>query len=109
MQQDKIKAMNFFDFAENQIKEKNYAIETRRNYRVYLEKIRVFRPVLRLSQINQPFLQGYEAYLRDTLKNEPNTIWGNFKFINTMTNNAIKAGYIAKDADPFKTFKRIKL
>lgn len=103
---EKAKEADFFKFAEEQIKLKNYAPETRRNYTVYLDKIRGFRSALTLAQIDFTFLRAYEAYLRDTLKNSPNTIWGNFKFINTITNDALKAGLITTDV--FKTYKRAK-
>jgi integrase/recombinase XerD len=102
---EKLKEIDFYQFAEDQIKEKNYAAETRRAYHIYIEKLKGFKKSLRLSDINYKFLQSYEAYLRDELKNSSNTIWGNFKFINTMTNDAIKMKYLTED--PFKTFKRV--
>jgi integrase/recombinase XerD len=105
IKKEKIKDVSFYDFAEKQIKQKNYAEETRRAYRIYIEKLKGYKKTLRLLEINFEFLQGYEAYLRDTLKNSHNTIWGNFKFINTMTNDAIKMNYIVED--PFKKFKRV--
>ncbi|MDB5245884.1 MAG: integrase family protein, partial [Segetibacter sp.] len=83
LRKEKMKDADFYEFAETQIKEKNYAEETRRAYRVYIDKLKEFKKTLRLSEINFQFLQKYEAYLRDELKNSHNTIWGNFKFINT--------------------------
>jgi site-specific recombinase XerD len=103
---EKKKDADFFAFAEEQIVLKKYAPETRRMYRVYLEKIKVFRSSLKVSQIDFTFLRSYEAHLRDSLKNSENTIWENFKFINTITNDAIKAKVLT--VDPFKTFKRVK-
>lgn len=103
---DKVNEMDFFAFAEGQIKQKNYAIETRRNYRVYLDKIKSFKQHIKLSEINYQFLLNYEAHLRDVLKNEPNTVWGNMKFINTMTNDALKSKYLIND--PFKIYNRPK-
>ncbi|MDB5013965.1 MAG: integrase family protein [Daejeonella sp.] len=105
LKKDKMKDADFYEFAETQIKEKNYAEETRRAYTIYIDKLKEFKKTLKLSEINFQFLQKYEAYLRDELKNSHNTIWGNFKFINTMTNDAIKMKMIAED--PFKTYKRV--
>jgi integrase/recombinase XerD len=106
MKKEKAKDMDFYEFAEQQIKEKNYAAETRRNYSIYILKLKAFRKTLKISEVPFQFLQKYEAYLRDELKNSHNTIWGNFKFINTMTNDAIKSKYLVED--PFKTFNRVK-
>jgi integrase/recombinase XerD len=106
LRRERIKDACFYEFAETQIKEKNYADETRRAYRIYIDKLKGFKKTLRLREINYQFLQRYEAYLRDELKNQHNTIWGNMKFINTMTNDAIKCNYLA--IDPFKTYIRPK-
>ncbi|MBC7494112.1 MAG: phage integrase SAM-like domain-containing protein [Flavobacterium sp.] len=102
----KVKDLCFFEFVSQQIKEKNYAEETRRNYNVYLEKIRAFKVHLKVSEVNFKFLQAYESYLRDELKNSVNTVWGNLKFINTFTNDALKMGVIS--VDPFKDYNRPK-
>ena len=96
--------ISFYDFAEKQIKEKAYAKETRRNYTVYLDKLKAFKKTLKIIEINYEFLQAYENYLRVDLKNSNNTVWGNFKFINTMTNDAIKMELLA--VNPFLTYKR---
>lgn len=105
IKKEKIKNICFYEFSEKQILQKNYAEETRRAYRIYSEKLKEYKKVLYLTDINFQFLQSYEAYLRDTLNNSHNTVWGNFKFINTMTNDALKMKYILED--PFKTFKRL--
>jgi len=104
LQKEKAKDMCFFEFAEKQIKEKTYSKETRRNYTVYLAKIKAYKPTLKLAGIDYQFLQGYEAHLRDGLKNSNNTIWGNIKFIRTMVSDAIKSKYIT--ADPFRDYSR---
>lgn len=106
LQKEKVKDLSFFEFAENQIVQKNYAKETRRAYRVYLAKIKAFSGHLKINDINHKLLQSYEAYLRDVLKNDNNTIWGNMKFINTMVNDAIKLKYILQS--PFSTYNRPK-
>ena len=103
---DKIKETNFFDFAEKQIIEKDYADETRRNYRVYVDKVKGFKPNLKLRDMDFKFLQEYEAYLRIELKNKPNTIWGNFKFLNTIMNDAVKMKVLKES--PFDHYERAK-
>src|SRR4051812_30078407 len=70
---EKAKEIDFYQFAETQTKEKNYAPETRRAYRIYIEKLKGFKKSLRLSDINYKFLQSYEAYLRNELENSSNT------------------------------------
>jgi integrase/recombinase XerD len=103
---DRTKGQSFYEFAEKQIAQKNYAAQTRRTYGVYLEKMKAYRPRLWLSDINYQFLQGYEAHLRDELGNTANTVWSNLKFINTITNDAIKCKHLI--SDPFKVYARPK-
>lgn len=104
LNREKIRAKCFYEFAEEHITKKNYADETRRSYRVHIAKIKEYRKNLKLTEINYNFLLSYEAHLRDVLHNEPNTVWGNMKTINTITNAAIKSKYLSED--PFKTYKR---
>ncbi|MEO8853313.1 MAG: site-specific integrase [Ginsengibacter sp.] len=103
---EKANNLSFFEFSENQITQKNYAPETRRAYRIFLEKIKAVKPYLKLSEINYKFLQSYESHLRDVLKNDINTIWGNMKFINTMMNDAVKLKYL--NENPFNNYVRPK-
>ena len=106
MNRGKNKDLDFFSFARKQIKEKKYADETRRAYGIVLDKIEAYRKHLKISQVDYAFLQGFEAHLRDNLKNDVNTIWGNFKVINTFINDAIKLNLI-KD-NPFDIYNRPK-
>lgn len=106
LQKEKAKDMCFFEFAEKQIKEKDYAEETRRAYRVCIDKIKRFKPSLKLLEVDFKFLQSYEAYLRDELGNAPNSVWGNIKIIRTLISDAIKSKYITDD--PFKDYSRPK-
>lgn len=64
-----IRDVDFFQFAETQITEKNYSFETRRMYRIFVEKIKGFRAKLKLSEVDFKFLQGYQNHLRNELKN----------------------------------------
>ena len=62
-QKERANDANFYEFAEKQIKEKDYAKETRRNYTVYLDKLKSFRKTLKIIDINYEFLQAYESHL----------------------------------------------
>lgn len=106
LQAEKLKDLDFFEFAEQQIKQKTYRPESRRLYTTLLEKLKGFRKSVKLREIDFLFLQGYEAYLRDELKNDHNTIWNSFKFLNTIFNDAIKAKVIDKKDNPFLTYNR---
>lgn len=109
LQAEKIKDLDFFAFAERQIKEKTYRPESRRLYITLLDKLKKFRVTgLKIREVDFLFLQGYEAYLRDVLKNDVNTIWSSFKFVNMIINDAIKSKYLDEKDNPFKTFKRPK-
>lgn len=81
--------------------------ETRRTYRSECTKMEQFRPVISFADIDNNFLVSYRNYMRDKLKNDTNTIWKSFKFINTMINKAIDTGGILLE-NPFKNFDRGK-
>ena len=95
----------FYAFCRQQIKEKHDNKETIRTYSSEVTKLELFRKDLSFNDIGFTFLQAYRAYMRDELKNEPNTIWKTFKFMNTMMRDAIKIGGII-DKNPFETFDR---
>jgi integrase/recombinase XerD len=106
LQAERSKDLDFFEFAERQIKQKSYRPESRRLYTAILDKLKGFRKALKLRDVDFLFLQSFEAYLRDDLKNEHNTIWNAFKFLNTIFSDAIKAKYISEEDNPFRTYKR---
>ncbi len=96
---------SFADFCNKQIKEKYTNKETLRTYTSEVTKLELFRKDVSFKDIDFAFLQSYKAYMRDTLKNEPNTVWKSFKFMNTMMRDAIKMGGII-DKNPFDNFDR---
>lgn len=108
IQAEKVKDLDFFEFADKQIKQKSYRPESRRLYTTLLDKLKSFRKgrPLKLREIDFLFLQSYEAYLRDELKNEHNTIWSSFKFLNTIFSDAVKAKVIDAKDNPFLTYNR---
>lgn len=96
---------SFADFCNKQIKEKYTNKETLRTYTSEVTKLELFREDIAFKDIDFAFLQSYKAYMRDELKNSPNTIWKSFKFMNTMLRDAIKVGGII-NKNPFDSFDR---
>lgn len=95
----------FYAFCEKQIIEKYDNDETRRTYRSEVSKLKEYRAELTFGDIDFEFLQGCRAWMRDTRKNKPNTIWKTFKFMRTMVGDALKMkGIIAEN--PFDEFDR---
>ncbi len=125
LRQAKVREIDFFEFADTQLREKKFSPETRRNRILYADKIKAFRVSrgfgtakelpdnkteykthLKLHDVDYKFLQQYESYLRTDRGNADNTVWGSFKFIASIINDAIRLGYIQES--PFKTYKRPK-
>ena len=93
----------FIEYANvNVINKKKLAASTKTQYGHILDKMNVYKPGLRLADINYKFLTEYRHYLEAKLGNGQNTVWKNFKFIKTVTNEALRAGTI--NDDPFKNF-----
>ena len=57
------------------------------------------------QDISPKFLEKYEAYLRDTMKNKPNTIHKDLKLIRKLFNEAYRKGFIEHQVNPFLKFK----
>jgi integrase/recombinase XerD len=92
------------DFVSVQLRERNFAPETARNYRIYLHKVLHYAPGVSIRKIDIAFLQSYESHLRNIEGNAHNTIASNMKFIDSMLNAAMKTGII--DRSPFRDYKR---
>lgn len=98
---------DFYKFCLEQIAIKNYSSESRRTYVSEVSKLQQFAPDLTFQDLDYAFLQKYEAYMRSTLGNAPNTLWKSLKFINTMCNLAMSiGGYI--ESNPVEDFDRGK-
>lgn len=98
-------AADFITFCLDNIKAKYINDETIRTYSSELTKIKKYQAEISFADIDFQFLTQYKAYMRDELKNSDNTIWKSFKFLRTMTNDAIKTGGIIV-TDPFEEFNR---
>lgn len=98
-------AKDFYTFALEQIAIKKYSSETRRTYNSEVSKMEQYSPLLSFGDITYSWLQLWEQYMRETLKNHPNTIWKSLKFLNTFLNVAIATGGIIKE-NPFDKYDR---
>lgn len=58
-----------------------------------------------LVQINNEFIEGYENYIRTTLKNKTNTVSKDLKFIKKIINQAIQEGIVELVENPFMNIK----
>lgn len=72
-----------------------------------VNKLEAYQPGLSFADIDYKFLTNFNNYLRDELNNAPNTIWKQFKTMNTLFREAIKIGNLVK-VNPFDTFNRGK-
>lgn len=73
------------------------------NYRKDLSKLKRFVNELYFSELTRSFLEKYEAYMRNDLKNNRNTINRSMRFIRNFNNRAINKGLT--ESYPFKQFK----
>lgn len=86
---------NYFYFVEQHIKKhyNNYAPKTIKGFQTHLKKLRLFKQELFFSEINIPFWNDYETYLRG-LGNQQNTIHKQYRLLNKFINKAIEHGII---------------
>jgi integrase len=99
--------MNFIKFCTGNIQQKYTNPETIRTYTSEVTKLLQFQRDVSFADIDFKFLTDYKAYMRDVLHNADNTIWKSFKFLRTMTKDALKQGGIISQ-DPFEEFDRGK-
>lgn len=78
--------------------------ETRRSYFGELTKLESFQKSISFGDLSPHFFSKYKAWLIKDRYNSDNTVWKALKFINTMINDAIPAGFITDN--PFKQFHR---
>ncbi len=110
---NKEQSYNFVEFADNFIKElrntANYG--TYINYRSSVKKLIAFIDAdhLDMENLDTRFLAAYQHYLTHDLKNSTNTIYNNMKVLRKIIYNAIDAGLISHDENPFKHYKLEKV
>lgn len=96
---------DFIKFCTKNIKQKYSNGETIRTYTSELTKMQQFKQEISFADLDFNFLTDYKEFMRDKLNNADNTIWKSFKFIRTMTKDALKQGGIMVQ-DPFAEFDR---
>jgi len=59
---------------------------------------------LTFNELTPAFLKKYELYLIQDLKNDPNTVFSDFRCLRTIFNSAIRDEILEADKTPFKKF-----
>ena len=77
---------------------------TKRNLNTTLDILQVFRPSLRCNELTYSFLLDFENHLRQC-KYSVNTIAKHMKHLRTLTNEAIRQGYLSHNDYPFRNYR----
>lgn len=77
---------------------------TKRNLNTTLDILQVFRPSLRCNELTYSFLLDFENHLRQ-FKYSVNTIAKHMKHLRTLTNEAIRQGYLSHNDYPFRNYR----
>lgn len=95
---------SFYDFVANEVRtNKKLSPETLRGYDAQITKLQAFKKELVFAEIDSSFLNRYEKYMIDVLKNKPNTVTRTFSFIKSVINKARELN--VTDIDPFEKRK----
>ena len=80
---------SFYEFVTNEVRtNKKLSTETLRGYDAQISKLQAFKKELVFAEIDSSFLNRYEKYMTDVLKNKPNTVNRTFAFIKSGINKA---------------------
>jgi integrase/recombinase XerD len=87
--------------------EKKGRIGTYIKYKATVSKLKEYvgKSDFKFDDINIYFLKKYEDYMRDELKNAPNTIHSNMKIIRRIINEAINDDIFPPEKNPFLKYK----
>lgn len=91
---------DFYEYAEKLISQKSNS-GTRRVYETIVNKLKQFRRSLDFSDIDRSFLSEYEKFLKETMKNNTNTVHKNMSTVRTIYYQAIKDDMIEGRNNPF--------
>jgi len=94
---------SFFEFGLTEIPKKDYTRETKRQCTAQITKIKQFKKDLLFSEINNSFIQRYKSYMKNTLKNNLNTIGKSLSRLKTFVNWAIEQKLMRDN--PFENIK----
>ncbi len=103
------KSNNFFDFAESHMSKLKAEgkIGSYRKYQAVISKLKLYlnNKPLCFEEINFNFLKEYEAYLREKLNNQQNTIHANLKVVRKLVYDAVDESILPYDKNPFLRYK----
>lgn len=96
--------ITFTEFAQKAIISADKSNSTKENLMSTVRLLDRFRPGLTFEDLSYTFLKDFEAWLRNSGKNQ-NTISKHLRQLRTLTNEAINEGYMQADAYPFRKYK----
>ena len=95
--------ITFETFSISVIKRSNRKSGTKYNLKSTLKSLSSFRPGYTWDDLNYTFLRDWELWLLDS-GFAVNTVAKHLRNLRTLINEAISAGYMSADADPFRKF-----
>ena len=96
--------ITFTEFSQKAIISADKSDSTKENLMSTVRLLDRFRPGLTFEDLSYTFLKDFEAWLRNSGKNQ-NTISKHLRQLRTLTNEAINEGYMQADAYPFRKYK----
>ncbi|MEN9917795.1 MAG: hypothetical protein RL662_231 [Bacteroidota bacterium] len=110
---DNCTSYNLFEHGEK-ILEEFYKAGQYSSYKKYKSVIKKLREYVKhdrlpISSITTSFINGFDVYLRDTKKNNKNTITVNMKVIAKLVNDIYKDKELLQTKNPFNEYKRSKI
>jgi len=81
----------------------NLSDTKRRQHLTMLDHLTTHAGEVQFRDVNQDFIEGFDRYLRNTMKFMESTAYGYLKYLKSHTNRAFKKGYLKED--PFLDFK----
>ena len=95
--------LSFEGFSRNSIEQSARKKGTKRNLYSTIAQLAEFRPGYTWEDLTFTFLKQFERWLLDK-GSAVNTVAKHLRNLRTLTNEAISAGYMQIDADPFRNF-----
>ena len=101
--------IDFYSFVDEAIKERKpeLAKQTIKNHFTMVEKLKEYREKLAFADITPDFLQNFARWMKNTRKNDVNTVHSTLKSLKAYINIAIKKDIIRKN--PFDQVKVIQV
>jgi integrase/recombinase XerD len=102
-------AISLVEYANQYISDNNAKgkVGTYKKVKTVLFKLQTYTKTkdLNFDDFDLAFIKKYERYLRDDLKNKPNTIHANLKVFRRLFNSAIREELIEPQLNPFPKFR----